>query len=100
MSAFNSHHIQSAIASSVSAPETALPSGRDTRKGFISSVTKAAIAASSVVVANVSHAAFDVSGAVTVLSTDGTAAITAIGGAMISLAALAAVVRWAKAAFF
>jgi hypothetical protein len=50
--------------------------------------------------AGASHAAFDVSAAVTTLETDGIAAITAVGGAMISLAALAAVVRWAKAAFF
>lgn len=50
--------------------------------------------------AEASHAAFDVSAAVSTLATDGTAAITAVGGAMISLAALAAVVRWAKAAFF
>jgi hypothetical protein len=50
--------------------------------------------------AEASHAAFDVSAAVTTLTTDGTSAITAVGGAMISLAALAAVVRWAKAAFF
>lgn len=90
----------SAIASSVSASETAPLSDRDTRKGFLSSATKAAVAVSSVAVANVSHAAFDVSAAVTTLTTDGTAAITAVGGAMISLAALAAVVRWAKAAFF
>lgn len=100
MSASNSHYIESAIAPSVSASETAPLSDRDTRKGFLSSATKAAIAASSVAVANVSHAAFDVSAAVTTLTTDGTAAITAVGGAMISLAALAAVVRWAKAAFF
>lgn len=56
--------------------------------------------ATALLAAEASHAAFDVSAAVTTLTTDGTAAITAVGGAMISLAALAAVVRWAKAAFF
>lgn len=58
------------------------------------------VGTTALVLAGTSHAAFDVSAAVTTLTTDGTAAITAVGGAMISLAALAAVVRWAKASFF
>jgi hypothetical protein len=47
-----------------------------------------------------SHAAIDVSGAVTAITTDGTSAITAIGGALIGLAATAVVFKWAKGAIF
>ncbi|HDV5479469.1 TPA: hypothetical protein RI770_003428 [Vibrio cholerae] len=59
-----------------------------------------AVALGSVVVASASHAAIDVAPAVTQISTDGSAAITAIGGAMIGLAAVAVVFKWAKAAIF
>lgn len=48
----------------------------------------------------VSHAAIDVSAAVTQITTDGTAAITAVGTALIGLAALSLVFRWVKATFF
>ena len=47
-----------------------------------------------------SHAAIDVSAASTAITTDGTAAITAIGGALIGLAATAVVFKWAKGAIF
>jgi uncharacterized membrane protein (DUF373 family) len=47
-----------------------------------------------------SNAAIDVSAAVTAITTDGTAAITAIGGALIALAATAVVFKWAKGAIF
>lgn len=59
-----------------------------------------ALALGSVVVASASHAAIDVAPAVTQISTDGGMAITAIGGAMISLAAVAVVFKWAKASIF
>ncbi|AQS36124.1 hypothetical protein Sps_00935 [Shewanella psychrophila] len=45
-------------------------------------------------------AAIDVTDAVTSITTDGGAAIAAIGGAMIGLAAIAIVFKWAKAAIF
>lgn len=44
--------------------------------------------------------ALDVTAAVTSITTDGTLAITAIGGAIIGLAALSMIIRWAKATFF
>jgi hypothetical protein len=47
-----------------------------------------------------SNAAIDVSPAVTALVTDGTEAISLIGGGLITLAAVAIVFKWAKAAFF
>lgn len=37
---------------------------------------------------------------VTLLSTDGTSAIAAVGAVMLGLAALAVVFKWAKATFF
>lgn len=83
MSASNSKHIQLAQANSK-----------------VKVLGRTFAGATALLAAEASHAAFDVSAAVTTLTTDGTAAITAVGGAMISLAALAAVVRWAKAAFF
>lgn len=46
------------------------------------------------------QAAIDVSAATTAISTDGTAAITAIGGALIGLAGVAVVFKWAKGAIF
>ncbi len=45
-------------------------------------------------------AAIDVTGATTAISTDGSAAISEIGGAMLGLAALAVVFKWAKASIF
>lgn len=52
------------------------------------------------VVALPASAAIDVSGIVTTITTDGGAAITAIGGAMLGLAAIAIVFKWAKASIF
>ncbi len=45
-------------------------------------------------------AAIDVSAATTAISTDGSAAISTIGGAMLGLSALAVVFKWAKASIF
>jgi hypothetical protein len=47
-----------------------------------------------------SSAAIDVTAATTAITTDGTAAISAIGGALIGLAATAVVFKWAKGAIF
>lgn len=44
--------------------------------------------------------AIDVSSVVTSITTDGTSAITAIGMAMLTLASVAIVFKWAKAAIF
>ena len=46
------------------------------------------------------NAAIDVSAAVSSLTTDGTAAITAVGTALLSLAGIAVIFKWVKAAFF
>lgn len=46
------------------------------------------------------QAAIDVSAATTSITTDGIAAITAIGGALIGLAGVAVVFKWAKGAIF
>ncbi|MEZ9437493.1 major capsid protein [Vibrio atlanticus] len=56
------------------------------------------VAASSVSFA--SSAAIDVSTATTAITTDGGAAIAAIGGALIGLAGTAVVYKWIKAAIF
>lgn len=61
---------------------------------------QASAAAMAMVVSVQSHAAIDVSAATTAITTDGTAAITAIGGALIGLAATAVVFKWAKGAIF
>lgn len=45
-------------------------------------------------------AAIDIETATSVVSADGTAVITKVGGVMLGLAALAVVFKWAKAAFF
>lgn len=47
-----------------------------------------------------SFAVIDVSAATTTITTDGTAAITAIGGALIALAAVAVIFKWVKGAIF
>lgn len=57
-------------------------------------------AAGALVTVSPAMAAIDVSSAVTALTTDGTAAITAVGGALLTLAGIAVVFKWAKAAFF
>lgn len=58
-----------------------------------------ALLASSLVSAS-SFAAVDISEEVATLTTDGTSALTTIGGAMIGLAGIAVVFKWAKAAMF
>ncbi len=67
---------------------------------FISSVKKGALVLGATVASSSAFAAIDVTGAVTSITTDGTSSITAIGGAMIGLAAVAVVFKWAKAAIF
>lgn len=54
----------------------------------------------SAVAASPAMAAIDVSAATTALVTDGTAAISAVGVALLTLAGIAVVYKWAKAAFF
>lgn len=46
------------------------------------------------------QAAIDVTGATTAITTDGTAAVSSIGTAMLGLAAVAVVFKWAKASIF
>jgi hypothetical protein len=46
------------------------------------------------------NAAVDVSAIVGDLTTDGTAAITAVGTALLALAGVAVIFKWVKAAFF
>ncbi len=59
------------------------------------------IAALALVAANnPSFAAIDVSGATDSISTDGTAAVTAVGTAIIGLAGVAVVFKWVKGAIF
>ncbi|MGF1845325.1 major capsid protein [Vibrio clamense] len=45
-------------------------------------------------------AAIDVSAATTAITTDGTAAVTSIGQALIGLAGVAVVFKWAKGSIF
>lgn len=51
-------------------------------------------------VAPSAQAAIDVSAATGAITSDGTSALTAVGGALLGLAGLAVVFKWAKAAFF
>lgn len=51
-------------------------------------------------VAGASQAAVDVSAATTALTTDGSAAISLVGNALITLAGIAVVYKWVKASFF
>lgn len=60
----------------------------------------AGMATASVLFTTASNAAIDVSAATDTLSTDGTAAITAVGGAIIALAAIAVVFKWVKGSIF
>ena len=52
------------------------------------------------VMASPAFAAVDVTGATTALTTDGTAAITAVGTALTGLAAVAVIFKWVKGAIF
>lgn len=72
-------------------------------KNFIRAKTygsKVFLGAVALVSSSSSFAAIDLTPAVDVITTDGTAAITLVGMAMLSLAALAVVFKWAKAAIF
>lgn len=59
-----------------------------------------AVALGSTVAASTASAAIDVTAATTAITTDGSAALTAVGGAMLGLAAIAVVFKWAKGAIF
>lgn len=59
-----------------------------------------AVTAGLAVAAPSAMAAIDIETAASVVTTDGTEVITKVGGAMLGLAALAVVFKWAKAAFF
>lgn len=61
---------------------------------------KFGIATSAAVMASPSFADIDVAAATTAITTDGTAAITAVGGALIGLAGTAVVFKWVKGAIF
>lgn len=70
-------------------------------KSFIKNLAFLASASlAMVLVPGFANAAVDVSSAVSSISTDGTSAITAIGTALIALAGIALVFRWAKASLF
>lgn len=56
--------------------------------------------ASAALIGGNANAAIDVSGVVGDLTTDGTAAITAVGTALLALAGIAVIFKWVKAAFF
>lgn len=68
-------------------------------RNFISKVKKGALVLGASV-ASSSAFAIDVTGAVTTITTDGTAAVTAIGGAMLGLCGVAVVIKYAKASIF
>ena len=58
------------------------------------------IAIGASIASSAAMATVDVTAATGVITTDGTAAISGVGQALIGLAALAVVYKWAKAAFF
>ncbi len=62
--------------------------------------TKYSLAALGTLSVSPAFAEIDVTAATTAITTDGTASITAIGSAMIGLASVAIVFKWAKAAIF
>ena len=59
-----------------------------------------AVASAALVGGSNANAAVDVSAIVGDLTTDGTAAITAVGTALLALAGIAVIFKWVKAAFF
>lgn len=61
---------------------------------------KFGIAVSAAVMASPSFAEIDVTAATTAITTDGGAAIAAVGGALIGLAGTAVVFKWVKGAIF
>lgn len=56
--------------------------------------------AASVLMSSSAFAAIDVTAATTALTTDGSAAITAVGTALVGLAGIAVVFKWVKGAMF
>tara|TARA_R110001583_G_C5579721_1_gene402799 strand:+ start:450 stop:677 length:228 start_codon:yes stop_codon:yes gene_type:complete len=62
--------------------------------------TSLTVVATSAFASAQSFAVVDVTAATTAISVDGTAAITAVGGALIGLAATAVVFKWVKGAIF
>jgi uncharacterized membrane protein len=67
---------------------------KDARVYGLGATLGGALAASNV------NAAVDVAPIVANLTTDGTAAITAVGTALLALAGIAVIFKWVKAAFF
>lgn len=67
---------------------------------ILTRVSQFVLGFASFLVAGLASAAGEADAAVTLISTDGTAAITAVGGALIGLAALAVVFKWIKGAIF
>lgn len=59
-----------------------------------------AVSVPAIVAAGSANAAIDVSSTVSTLVSDGTTAITAVGVGLITLAGVAIVFKWVKAAFF
>jgi len=59
-----------------------------------------AVASAALVGGSNANAAVDVAPIVADLTTDGTAAITAVGTALLALAGIAVIFKWVKAAFF
>ena len=59
-----------------------------------------AVASAALVGGSNANAAVDVTEIVGTLTTDGTAAITAVGTALLALAGIAVIFKWVKAAFF
>lgn len=59
-----------------------------------------AVASAALVGGSNANAAVDVTAIVGDLTTDGTAAITAVGTALLALAGIAVIFKWVKAAFF
>lgn len=73
---------------------------RNTKAKFNKTKIAIATGATAAFVSVQSNAAIDVSAATDAITTDGTSAITAIGSALIGLAATAVVYKWAKGAIF
>ncbi|EIN9986996.1 hypothetical protein N5K28_004655 [Vibrio parahaemolyticus] len=68
-------------------------------RNFISKVKNGALVLGASV-ASSSAFAIDVTAATSTITTDGTTAVTAIGGAMLGLCAVAVVIKYAKASIF
>lgn len=73
---------------------------KSNKKHFSIAVVLVGVALASLLSPEIASAAVDVSAATDSISTDGTAAVTAIGGALVGLAGVAVVFKWAKGAIF